>query len=821
MHKRIHKHLTVFIIAVSISIVGIKKVQSQWVLIPDSNFAKAIFSLAPSAIQFISGSFYMDTTNTSIVNINSLDVHGLNISDIEGIEYFDRVQFFNCKFNLLKSLPKLPPNLINFNCSYNSLSSIENLPQTLLILDCSHNSLDSLSNLPFSINTLNCSNNSLSFISLPDVSSLHSLDCQNNNLTSLPSLATSNLEVLRCSFNSISQLPPLPDRQIIFLDCSNNPLHTLPILPDSLVGLNCNFDELTSLPILPSLLNYLECIGNKLYFLPTLPNTITDLDCDGDSLASLPKLPDSLINLSCQLNQLENLPSLPLTLRYLLCNDNHISCLPLLPESLTTLCGINAGYQCLPNKPGNLTTIYGTSDLCDQTSSCFIYPRITGKAFNDDNTNLTQEATELGHLNFIIQVQPGNYYFPITDTTGDYSYVVDTGAVYYITASSIPYYNTLPTNPYITPLLSYAMKDSMNDFALQRTALVHDLIITSTSCQPARRDADISHTITAQNIGTVRDTASVQYVFDPFLTYINASPAPDGVSGATLTWNNIDLVPGQKKNFSVTFHIDNSIPLSTDLYSYAVMHDELRDSTPADNYDTLHQVVVGSFDPNEIEVNPHGDIMQTKIEKGQWMDYTIRFQNTGNADAFKVEIQDTITTKVDLGSIDIIASSHNMTWSIRKGIAYFDFNNINLPDSNSNEAASHGFVRYRIKADTNLTAGNAIKNTAYIYFDSNPAVVTNTTVNNVVDLPTNMSALAKGPDILVFPNPAKNELRIRNAALKTQQAELSILNALGQTVYTATINTHKPIDISSLEKGFYFVKLTNKNGVWSGRFVKE
>ncbi|MBK9490010.1 MAG: hypothetical protein IPO07_15465 [Haliscomenobacter sp.] len=60
------------------------------------------------------------------------------------------------------------------------------------------------------------------------------------------------------------------------------------------------------------------------------------------------------------------------------------------------------------------------------------------------------------------------------------------------------------------------------------------------------------------------------------------------------------------------------------------------------------------------------------------------------------------------------------------------FKNINLPDSTNNEPESHGFVSFRIKDRSGLAEKTTIDNTAYIYFDQNPAIVTNTTQNIMV-----------------------------------------------------------------------------------------
>ena len=62
----------------------------------------------------------------------------------------------------------------------------------------------------------------------------------------------------------------------------------------------------------------------------------------------------------------------------------------------------------------------------------------------------------------------------------------------------------------------------------------------------------------------------------------------------------------------------------------------------------------------------------------------------------------------------------------------FTFDNILLPDSSVNEMASHGYVRYQIQHRDGLPEETYVQNTAGIYFDFNPPVITNTVENILV-----------------------------------------------------------------------------------------
>ena len=107
------------------------------------------------------------------------------------------------------------------------------------------------------------------------------------------------------------------------------------------------------------------------------------------------------------------------------------------------------------------------------------------------------------------------------------------------------------------------------------------------------------------------------------------------------------------------------------------------------------------------------------------------FQNTGNASAQHIYIVDTLDNNIDESSIQLLAYSHEPMVQVKGKAVRFNFANINLPDSVNDEPNSHGYVQYKVKRKGNLPVGTQIRNTAYIYFDFNAPVVTNTTVNTL------------------------------------------------------------------------------------------
>ncbi len=135
-----------------------------------------------------------------------------------------------------------------------------------------------------------------------------------------------------------------------------------------------------------------------------------------------------------------------------------------------------------------------------------------------------------------------------------------------------------------------------------------------------------------------------------------------------------------------------------------------------------------SYDPNDKTSSPSGIGASRIVLPETPVDFLIRFQNTGNDTAYKVVIKDTLSADYDLATLELGAASHPHTVTLTgegQPVLIYTFDNINLVDSTTNEPLSHGFVNYRITPKTTVPLGTQIDNTASIYFDFNPPIVTN------------------------------------------------------------------------------------------------
>lgn len=82
----------------------------------------------------------------------------------------------------------------------------------------------------------------------------------------------------------------------------------------------------------------------------------------------------------------------------------------------------------------------------------------------------------------------------------------------------------------------------------------------------------------------------------------------------------------------------------------------------------------------------------------------------------------------------------------------------------------------------------------------------------------------RNPQVLVYPNPAKEKLTVMSTHLFSAKTKLEIYDSLGQKIseHTGTSANLNSIDVSALSQGMYFLKITDGNLLkQTVKFVKE
>ena len=148
--------------------------------------------------------------------------------------------------------------------------------------------------------------------------------------------------------------------------------------------------------------------------------------------------------------------------------------------------------------------------------------------------------------------------------------------------------------------------------------------------------------------------------------------------------------------------------------------------------------------------------------------------------------------------------------NLGNGIMRFEFDQIWLPDSTTNEPESHGHLSYRINELPTNAIMSTIENTAYIYFDWNDAIVTNTTFhqNMWIDGIEEMKN-----QLAVRPNPAHSTIQIE----LTHAQIVKVIDLNGQILLDKEIFPGEVIAIQNLNPGLYIVETEGKRT----KFIKN
>jgi len=738
-----------------------------------------------------------------------------------------------CGSNPLTNLPPLPNSLKKLGCWDNQLASIPALPDFMQVLICDNNQLTNLPTLPNSLYWLECTNNQLSNLpALPDSQLSLQLICSYNQLTSLPALPNSIWD-LRCDHNQLTSLPTLTN-SIQNLVCNNNQLTSLPILPNSLDWLDCSHNPLMSIPALPNLMYFLACSNDQLTGLPSLPNSIVGLFCDSNQLTILPVLPNSLEKISCTNNHLTSLPALPNSLQYLFCNNNNISCFPVFPDSIWVgWFNIDSNsFTCLPNYIVAMDSTNLAYPLCmlgdsvNNPNGCISTNGITGYTYKDNNTNCLKDSGDLSLVNIPLKLYDNNNnllaqmyslsngVYNFVQPAGNHVVVIDTNGVPFTAQCPHPGVDSIVTTTTAYPLatdvnFAFTCKPGF-DVGVQS-------VVANGWVFPGRQHTlkiiagKMSHWYNL-NCGAGVSGQIVVTVTGP-VTYISPTigALTPSASGNVFTYVIADFGSiNNSHDFGLIFKTDTTAQGGDMICVNVSTTPIVGDNNINNNTYQYCYLVVNSHDPNMKEVYP------VNVLPGYdgYFTYTIHFQNTGTAPANNIFLIDTLSNNFDLETFKVTNYSHNNIASLTGKVLTFRFPNIMLPDSSTDEPGSKGFVQYKIKPKGSLTAGTQIKNTAYIYFDYNAPIATNTTINEFSPL-----SIEDHPDAFqmsVYPNPVLDYATLIFTTTKAQQIQLRILDMLGQESLLLNQNVDAgtnniQINTRTLAKGFYILSVRDES----------
>lgn len=443
---------------------------------------------------------------------------------------------------------------------------------------------------------------------------------------------------------------------------------------------------------------------------------------------------------------------------------------------------------------------------------------ISGRVVADHNQDCVQQVAEPGIAGVIVRAGTSH---GVTQANGNYSILVNPGPYQVQQFPPSVFSQVCPADnePISINAAAQATNYGGNNFFNSSDEIFSDIAVYLYS-GPIRPGFQAMYYITVRNLGVTAVSPVLNFSHDALVSYLSATPSANNYNLATrtATWNVGALAPNQTRHYQVRMQVslDALDFLGTDIPASAeVSLVANTDAFPDNNSVTYLRTITGSYDPNDKQVFPEGITEQGFIlETDTVLNYLIRFQNTGNDTAFTVVVRDTLDSSLDVSTLRILGYSHPMDFDLSgEGIMTFTFNNILLPDSNINEPASHGYIAYVIELKKNLPLFTQISNTAYIYFDFNPPIITNTTFNTIYDPFVGMTKLDRF-DFRVFPNPNEGLFMLNIHLQESAMVNMEIIDIGGKRILNQQLGRLHPgeqqVSVSmfdQLKSGVYFVRL--------------
>jgi len=445
--------------------------------------------------------------------------------------------------------------------------------------------------------------------------------------------------------------------------------------------------------------------------------------------------------------------------------------------------------------------------------------RIKGNAFVDLNSNNIYDGND-APLAYKKITESFSGMFDFTDGAGNYEvFVTDTGNF----AVSGQILNNFSSNPSVNTSYfpAYLLIDSLNDFAYQPLSIFNDLEIYLFNQTKFRSGYNGYYKIRVKNTGTTSLSPTVVLHPDNNLQYSSATLNPAGVAIDSVYWNLPPLAPFQQLDFTIVMSVAAGLVPGTNLLSFAEALPIVGDATQANNISIADHFVSNSFDPNDISVDKD-TILSIELPNPPFLNYIIRFQNTGNDTTYIVTIDNPISNFLDMATFEFVGASHpvDIHWNHFLNQIEFSFDNILLPDSNTNVPESHGFILYRIKPKITVPVNSFILNRVSIYFDLNQPILTNY-AQTVIATPTGIQDLpVNARNVIIYPNPFNEALNIRYSK---GVCLISVMDLSGRLIFetpVSKLSEETMLNTSQLTKGIYLLKLTGGDSIVVKKVIK-
>lgn len=442
------------------------------------------------------------------------------------------------------------------------------------------------------------------------------------------------------------------------------------------------------------------------------------------------------------------------------------------------------------------------------------YGLVRGRIFDDKDGNKVINSGEPFLQNRLVTIEPGPHY--LFQEGSFFKKLLPVGEKYKFTFKEDGWASD-------TVLVDFSNPDTFNlndELLIPAFPLRDNDLQVEVSSTRMRPGFEMTYYIDVRNNSYSSIYAPLELEIDTLLTDLEFAINPSYKEKGLIKWSSFYLNGQSTKRFTVKGKLPADIELlGTEVVSVA-KYDYETDSYPANNIDTIRTLITGSFDPNDKQVFTDNGKAKTFISDSTDLEYLIRFQNTGTDTAFTVRVIDTLSPLHDISTFKMIAASHNYSLEIKgENVLVWTFSNILLPDSIVDEPGSHGFIKFTVEQKKENEWFTEINNKAYIYFDFNPAVITNETSVTVgeefVITGYEKKKLLNNIELSIYPNPARQGFKVE-ADVK---GILQVFDLTGALIMSEKFSKEKYIPTENMQTGTYLIKIENEEGLLSKKII--
>ena len=442
-------------------------------------------------------------------------------------------------------------------------------------------------------------------------------------------------------------------------------------------------------------------------------------------------------------------------------------------------------------------------------------------AFIDANANGVKDTNEVNFTygNFVYQLNNTGNLNNISSPFGNYT-LYDSNPIntydfsYSLNSESATNFSVGTTN-YNDINIPLGSGTTTLYFPIVLTNPYNDVSVSILPVTPPRPGFNYTNKIIYRNLGIATTSGTVTFTKSPLttITYVSQTGVVNNSTGLSYDFTN--LAPFETRNFNVIMSVPGIPTVNIDdvLTNSATVSAPSGDINLTNNSYSNSQVVVASYDPNDKSETHGGKIQFNQFTTNDYLYYTIRFQNEGTANAINIKIEDLLDSRLDESSIRVVSASHNYFMKRVNNQITFNFDYINLPPALANQDLSKGYVFFKIKLKPGFTVGDVIPNAANIYFDSNPAIVTNTFNTEFV---TALDTLDfEAGNLIIFPNPTNDFVQISLKNNNDNIKDVTIYDVVGKTVKEVkSINSYQTnLNVSELSSGIYMIEVISENNL--------